>query len=283
MPAGNERALAKADTVDADVVIFDLEDAVDPAAKDDAREALRDFFRERRPKRPECVIRINALDSEWGTEDMLAARACLPDAILVPKVDGPGDIRQAADALVETDAPKTLRLWAMAETPLFLLNIAGIAALGHEPETRLDCFVTGTNDLIKDTGIDGGRGRTYLAPILTQIVVAARAGGLDVIDGVHNDFRDLDGLAAECEQGRAMGFDGKSLIHPAQIEAANTAFSPSPQEVAAAQAIVAAFARPEHAGKGVINLDGRMVERLHLAQAGKTLARAGAATTGDPA
>ena len=275
MPAGNARALAKADTLDADTVIFDLEDSVDPAAKDDAREALRTFFRETRPKRPECVIRINALAGPWGTEDLLAARACMPDAILLPKVDDAGDIRAAAEALAETDAPQTLRLWAMAETPRFLLNAAGIADYGRNPNNRLDCFVTGTNDLVKETGISAGQGRQYLQPLLTQIVIAARAGGLDAIDGVYNDFRDEEGFTAECAQGAALGFDGKSLIHPAQIETTNAAFSPSPDEIAKARAIADAFARPENAGKGVISLDGRMVERLHLAMAEKLLARAG--------
>ena len=275
MPAGNARALAKADTLDADTVIFDLEDSVDPAAKDDAREALRTFFRDTRPKRPECVIRINALAGPWGTEDLLAARACMPDAILLPKVDDAGDIRAAAEALAETDAPQTLRLWAMAETPRFLLNAAGIAELGRDPNNRLDCFVTGTNDLVKETGISAGQGRQYLQPLLTQIVIAARAGGLDAIDGVYNDFRDEDGFAGECAHGAALGFDGKSLIHPAQIGIANAALSPSPEEIASARAIADAFARPENAGKGVISLDGRMVERLHLAMAEKLLARAG--------
>lgn len=284
MPAGNARALAKADTLDADTVIFDLEDSVDPAAKGEAREALRNFFRDNRPTRPECVIRINALQGPWGTEDLLAARACMPDAILLPKVNEAADIRMAADALAETDAPQSLRLWAMAETPRFLLDAAGIAALGRELNSRLDCFVTGTNDLIKETGIGGGQGRRFLEPLLTQIVIAARAGGLDAIDGVYNDFRDNDGLAEECTQGVALGFDGKSLIHPAQITAANAAFSPSPDDIQAAQAIVDVFARPENAGKGVVSLDGRMVERLHLAMAEKLLARAGKQqSTGEPA
>ena len=175
----------------------------------------------------------------------------------------------------ETDAPQTLRLWAMAETPRFLLNAAGIAELGRNPNSCLDCFVTGTNDLVKETGISAGQGRQYLQPLLTQIVIAARAGGLDAIDGVYNDFRDEEGFTTECAQGAALGFDGKSLIHPAQIETANVAFSPSPDEIAKARAIADAFARPENAGKGVISLDGRMVERLHLAMAEKLLARAG--------
>lgn len=275
VPASNERALAKADGLGADVVIFDLEDAVDPGARDAARETLRAYFSDNRPARPECVIRINSLDGPWGTEDLLAARACGPDAILLPKVNRAGDIRTAAEALDETDAPEALRLWAMAETPAFLVNAAGITALAADPSSRLDCFVTGTNDLVKDTGMSAGQDRRFLIPLLTQIIIAARAADLDVIDGVYNDFRDMQGFESECAQGRALGFDGKTLIHPAQIAAANVAFSPTPQQIADAEAVIDAFAQPGNAAKGVISLDGRMVERLHLEMARKTLARAG--------
>lgn len=274
VPVSNERALAKADSLGADVVIFDLEDAVDPGARDAARETLRAYLSDNRPTRPECVIRINSLDSSWGTEDLLAARACGPDAILLPKVNRAADIRTAAEALDETDALPALRLWAMAETPAFLVNAAEIVSLAASPHSRLDCFVAGTNDLVKDTGMSAGQDRQFLIPLLTQIIIAARATDLDVIDGVYNDFRDMQGFERECAQGRALGFDGKSLIHPAQIVAANAAFSPTPQEVADAKAIVDAFAQPDSAGKGVISLDGRMVERLHLEMARKTLARA---------
>ncbi|TIT07194.1 MAG: CoA ester lyase, partial [Mesorhizobium sp.] len=170
--------------------------------------------------------------------------------------------------------PDGVKLWAMVETPKALLNIGAIAELGRDPAWRLACFVAGTNDLVKATGILATPDRRYLMPWLMQLVLAARAGGLDVIDGVANDFRDLDAFARECAEGAAMGFDGKSLIHPAQIEPANRAFSPAPEALAEARAIRDAFARPENAGKGVIALDGRMVERLHLAQAEKLLAKA---------
>jgi citrate lyase subunit beta/citryl-CoA lyase len=163
----------------------------------------------------------------------------------------------------------------MIETPKALLNIGAIAELGRDRAARLSCLVAGTNDIVKDTGIRPGPERRNLAPFLLQMVMAARAGGLDVLDGVYNDFRDADGFVAECAAARDMGFDGKTLIHPSQVGPANAAFSPGADELAEARAIVAAFALPEHAGKGVIKLEGRMVERLHLQQAERLLARAG--------
>lgn len=275
VPATNGKALSKVGTLACDAVIIDLEDAVAPDAKDAAREAMRDFVREARPQHCELVIRINALSGEWGTEDLLAAVACRPHAILLPKVDGPRDILDANDALDEMDADPELALWAMIETPRAVLNLREIVELGRSPSARLACLVAGTNDLAKETGARMTPDRRNLAAWLSQIVIAARASGLDALDGVSNDFRDLAAFAAECEQGRDLGFDGKTLIHPAQIEPANAAFSPGEAEVADARAIVAAFAEPENAGKGVISLEGRMVERLHLAQAERLLARAG--------
>lgn len=274
VPASNEKALVKIASLACDAVIIDLEDAVAPGQKEEARERLRSIFAEGNRPRCETVIRINALSSEWGTEDLLAARACKPDAILLPKVDGPADVQDANDALDETDAPASLRLWAMIETPRAVLNIGPIAELGRDMASRLDCFVAGTNDLVKDTGVAATPDRRYLVPWLMQVVLAARAGGLDVLDGVSNDFRNLDSFGKECQEAASMGFDGKTLIHPAQIDTANEVFAPTAQERAEASAIVEAFARPENAGKGVIALNGRMVERLHLAQAEKLLARA---------
>ena len=236
---------------------------------------MRAFLAGPRPPGMEIVVRINPLSSEWGTEDLLAARAGFPDAILVPKVDGPRDIFEADEALDQTDARPALKLWAMVETPRATFNLGAIAELGRDPAARLCCLVAGTNDLAKDSGIAPGPGRENLKPFLLAMVMAARAAGLDAIDGVANDFRDRDGFEAECRQGRAMGFDGKTLIHPAQIDPANAAFAPSPEALAEAEAIVAAFARAENRGKGVIALDGRMVERLHLAQAERLLAKAG--------
>ncbi|WP_420407764.1 HpcH/HpaI aldolase/citrate lyase family protein [Hoeflea sp.] len=278
VPAGNARALAKLPQLGCDCVIFDLEDSTAPDAKDDAREALRTFFREggaaRLPGRMETVVRINSLATPWGAEDLLAARGCRPDAILIPKVDAPDDIVDVEDALAQTDAPAELRLWAMIETPLGIMNAGRIAQCARTDGARLDCFVVGANDLVKETGVANVPGRPWIAPWLMQIVLAARAYGLDVLDGVYNDFKDIAGLTAEARDGQAMGFDGKTLIHPGQIEAANLAFGVDPTRIEEARAIVAAFALPENAHAGVISLDGRMVERLHAEIAEKLIARA---------
>jgi citrate lyase subunit beta/citryl-CoA lyase len=273
--AANERALDKARSLAADAIVFDLEDSVAPAQKDAARERLRTFFAAGPLAHGrEAVIRINGLSTPWGGEDLLTARACKPDAILIPKVDEPDDITSVADVLGETDAPDRLRLWAMIETPRGVMNAGLIARASRGPASRLDCFVTGTNDLVKETGVVPQPGRPYISTWLMQIVLAARAYRLDVIDGVYNDFRDDAGFRAECREGRAMGFDGKSVIHPAQIDAANAIFGIDPDKLAEARAIVAAFALPEHADAGVISLDGRMVERLHAEMAASLIEKA---------
>ncbi|MCV3206848.1 CoA ester lyase [Mesorhizobium sp. YC-39] len=276
IPASNDKALAKLPSLACDAVIIDLEDAVAPADKIAAREKLAGIFADRPDRRCEMVIRVNALSSEWGADDLLAAAKCEPDGILLPKVGTPRDILEAGDVLDDNFVPDEVKLWAMIETPKALLNIGAIAELGRDPASRLDCFVPGTNDLVKETGILATPDRRYLVPWLMQMVLAARAGGLDILDGVFNDFRDADALARECAEAAAMGFDGKSLIHPAQIEAANRAFAPSAEAVAEARAVKDAFSRTENAGKGVIALNGKMVERLHLAQAEKLLAKAAA-------
>ena len=275
VPADKQRALEKVVTLDCDAVIIDLEDAVAPEAKNEARETMRRFLRESRPDNCEIVVRINSLASEWGTEDLLAARAARPDAILLPKVDGPRDVLDADAALDETDAPPGLALWAMVETPKAIFNLGATAELGRDPAARLACLVAGTNDLIKETGVLATPDRRYLVPWLLQMVAAARAAGIDALDGVMNDFRDAEAFESECAEGRNMGFDGKTLVHPSQIEAANRIFMPSESEIAAAGEVVAAFARPENAGKGVVAVGGRMVERLHLAQAERLLVKAG--------
>jgi citrate lyase subunit beta/citryl-CoA lyase len=274
IPASNDKALAKLGSLACDAVIIDLEDAVLPAEKEAARDKVAGILAARPERRCEMVVRINPLASEWGTHDLLAVAKAEPDGILLPKIGTPRDILEAGDLLDDNFAPDSVKLWAMVETPKALLNIGTIAELGRDPASRLACFVAGTNDLVKTTGILATPDRRYLMPWLLQLVLAARAGGLDVIDGVANDFRALDGFARECAEAAAMGFDGKSLIHPAQIEPANRAFSPSAEALAEARAIRDAFARPENAGKGVIALDGKMVERLHLAQAEKLLAKA---------
>ena len=273
VPADNQRALAKARELAADAVIFDLEDSVLPDRKAAARDALVRHLAGNRPQ-GETVIRVNAAGSGFGEADLAAALAARPDAILLPKVESPADIQGALDWLSERDAPDELRLWAMIETPRGVVNGPAIAETGRTSGGRLDCFVVGLNDLRKETGVPAFPGRTYLVPWLMQILLAARGSGLDVIDAVFNDFRDPEGFEAECRQGRDMGYDGKMLIHPAQIDAANRHFGLDEAAVEEARAIIEAFALPDNAGKGVINLHGRMVERLHLEQAMRIAAKA---------
>lgn len=275
VPALNERALAKIPSLDCDCVVVDLEDSVAPARKAEARDALQRFFATREKGGKEMVVRINALSTEWGRADLEAAIVCNVDAILLPKVQTARDILDANDALDEAEADEKLKLWAMIETPRAMIDIAAIGALGRDPGARLSCLIAGTNDLVKDTGIRATADRRFLVPWLLQMVLAARAGGVDVLDGVSNNFADLDAFAEECAQGVDLGFDGKTVIHPAQIAPVNRAFSPSEVDVAEALAIRAAFALPENAGNGVIQLDGKMVERLHLEQAERLLAKAG--------
>jgi citrate lyase subunit beta / citryl-CoA lyase len=275
VPASNEKAIAKLPSLASDAVIFDLEDSVAPEAKAQARARLKAWFSARPKGGPETIIRVNPLASEWGADDITAVCACAPDAVLLPKVNTPRDIHDFDDALDEANAPDELRLWIMVETPKAMLNIGALSEFGRDRAARLDCFVAGTNDLVKDTGVLATPDRRYIMPWLMQMVLAARAGGLDILDGVSNDFHDLDLFARECAEGAAMGFDGKTLIHPAQIEPALKAFSPSDEEIAEAETIRSAFALTENADKGVISIDGRMVERLHLDQAERLLARAG--------
>jgi citrate lyase subunit beta / citryl-CoA lyase len=277
MPGSNERALEKAKTLAADALILDLEDAVSPEKKADARKQVADTVKAGGYGGRELIIRINALDTEWGHDDLEAAIEAEPDAILVPKPNRAADL-DAVARKVET-AGKEIALWAMVETPLALLNIqeiAGCAAHSHAP---LTAFVMGTNDLAKETRARFVPGRAPMLPWLTTSILAARAFGLDIIDGVYNDFRDTDGFQAECEQARDLGMDGKTLIHPTQLEAANAVFAPSDAEVAEARKIIAAFEEPENKGKGAISLDGRMVELLHAEMAKRTVALAEAIDT----
>lgn len=274
VPATNQKALLKAGTLACDAVIYDLEDAVAPSAKSEAREALRTHFAQRGSTSAEQVIRINAAQTQWGADDLSAAIEAQPDAILLPKVQRTEEILSVADAL-RGSGLQSVRLWAMIETPLGIVNIKDIAALGEEANSRLDCFVVGTNDLAKEAGIPIPEGRSQLSAWLMQIVIHARAFGIDVVDGVYNDFRDGAGFEAECAAGVLMGFDGKTLIHPNQIAPANEKFSPNPDAIAEAEEIVSAFQRPENADKGVISIDGKMVERLHLEIARKTIAKTG--------
>lgn len=266
MPGANARALEKAKNLAADALIFDLEDSVAPDAKAEARATASAAITAGGYGSREVVLRVNGLDTPWGEADMSAAVAARPDAILVPKISSAADVARAA-AL-----SKGLPLWVMIETPLAILNLRDIGQAARS--ANLTCFVLGTNDLLKETRMKALNARAALLPSLSQSVLAARAFGLDCIDGVYNDFKDETGFAAECEQGVSLGMDGKTLIHPSQIEPCNRIFSPSPDELNWAQRVIAAFALPENISKGVITVEGKMVERLHLAMAERVAAMA---------
>ncbi|MET3615395.1 citrate lyase subunit beta/citryl-CoA lyase [Rhizobium aquaticum] len=268
LPASNAKALAKLAILECDATIYDLEDAVAPEMKAAARAALIGHFAAGAKPGVEHVIRINALSSPWGEADLEAVAQCRPDAVLVPKVERAADLAAVAATLDKAGLTET-RLMAMIETPKGVLNAAAIAE-AHAP--RLAALVVGLNDLRKETKVPRGPNRHLLVPWLMQVVLAARAHGVVPIDAVSNDFRDLAAFEAECTEGRAMGFDGKMLIHPAQIEPANRRFGPSEEEITAARKIVAAFDAPEAVGQGAIKIDGEMVERLHLDEARKLLA-----------
>ena len=273
LPASNTRALEKARSLPVDAVILDLEDAVAPEAKQEARRNAADLIARGGYPGKELVVRINGLDSAEAAADLVAAIGA--DAILVPKVNGPEDIRRAEAGVHELAGTQGRpSLWAMVETPKAVLNIGAIAAEAERADARLTTLVLGSNDLVKDTRVQMTASRLALLPWMTQTVLAARAYGLTVLDGVFNGLKDPEGLAAECRQGRGLGFDGKTLIHPDQVEIANATFGPNEAEITEARAIVAAFALPENAGKGVIKVDGRMTERLHLAMAERLLAMA---------
>jgi citrate lyase subunit beta/citryl-CoA lyase len=273
LPASNARAIEKARTLPCDVVILDLEDAVAPEQKQAAREAAVAAAQAGGFGHRELVLRVNGLDSEWAAEDLAAADGASFDAVLIPKVASAADIEAAATRLGETP------IWAMIETCRAIPSIGEIAAVAER--TGLAAFVIGTNDLAKEMRCRLSPDRAELLPLLSLVLAAGRGWGLTVLDGVHNAIDDDAGLEAVCRQGAAMGFDGKTLIHPRQIAPCNAAFSPSAEDVARARAIVAAFAAPEAAGRGAIRLDGAMVERLHLEDAHRVLALAERASHSD--
>jgi citrate lyase subunit beta/citryl-CoA lyase len=272
MPASNARAMEKARDLPCDVVIFDLEDAVAPEQKDLAREQACAAVGGGGFGRRELVIRVNGLDTPWGAADLKAAAAAAPDAVLVPKVARAADVA-AYDAALSSTSERT-RLWAMIETARAVFRLEEIADAAAT--TRLSAWVMGTNDLAKETGARIAPGRAAFVGVLSLAVTAARMAGLTVLDGVFNGLDDDAGLEAECRQALELGFDGKTLIHPRQVDIANRVFSPSDEEVAFARAVIAAFADPANAGKGALRVDGRMAERLHLAGAEKTVAVADA-------
>jgi citrate lyase subunit beta/citryl-CoA lyase len=275
MPGSNARALEKARELPADGLILDLEDAVAPEAKASAREAIVNALKTGFGDR-EVIVRINGLDTQWWVDDLNTIAPAKPDAVLVPKISHPGQLQDLASRLVDLAADKRMRIWAMMETPLAMLNAREIAAAAEDAETRLAGFVMGTNDLAKDTRARLLPGRAPMVPWLMTCVAAARAYGLAILDGVYNDLGNADGFVAECKQARDLGFDGKTLIHPRQVEPCNEAFSPSPEEIEMARKMIAAFEMPENKDKGVVQIDGRMVERLHADMAKQTVAIADA-------
>jgi len=270
MPGANPRALEKAKSLTADMLILDLEDAVAPDAKSAARQVISDAVKERAYGTREVVIRINGLDTQWGRDDLNMVVAAGPDGILVPKVISGEQVLEIDNALTEAGAPADLGLWVMIEMPLAILNIQEIAAAAQN--SRLTGFVMGTNDLAKEFNAIATADRFAFQVPLALALAAARAYGLVAIDGVYNDIKNEDGLAAECEQGRILGFDGKTLIHPAQLESANRVFSPDPEDIAQAEAVIEAFSLAENQGKGVIKVNGKMTEILHLEQAKRLVA-----------
>jgi citrate lyase subunit beta/citryl-CoA lyase len=270
MPGANPRALEKAKSLSADMLILDLEDAVAPEAKAEARQVILDAVNERAYGAREVVIRINGLDTQWGHDDLKMAVSAKPDGILVPKVISGEQVLELEKALSDAGAPVDLSLWVMIEMPLAILNIQEIAAAAQH--SRLTGFVMGTNDLAKEFNAIPTADRSAFQVPLGLALAAARAYGLVAIDGVYNDIKNEEGLVAECEQGRILGFDGKTLIHPAQLEPTNRVFSPDPADVAQAEAVIEAFLQAENQGKGVLKVNGKMVELLHLEQAKRLVA-----------
>ncbi|MDE0951274.1 MAG: CoA ester lyase [Halioglobus sp.] len=272
MPGSNPRALDKARTLPADGLILDMEDSVAPDAKQLARDQIGAALEEGGYGHRELLVRINALSSEWGEQDMRAISnfSVAPDAVLIPKIDTAQDVIAAIEALETAGCPDSVAVWIMAETPLCILNIAGVAAA----HPRLQGMVMGTSDLSKDTRVRHTANREGFITALNLCVYAARAHGLEIIDGVQLDLKDDELLRHSCDQGRDLGFDGKSLIHPNQIAAANIAFAPSEAEVASARNIIEAFEQAQSQGKGVVVVNGRLVENLHVEEAKRQLALA---------
>jgi len=266
MPSSNERALEKAKTLPVDGLILDLEDAVAPDHKVAARENACAAARSGDYGQREVTIRINASSTQWHDDDLAAACAAGPDGIVVPKVDSAQEVLELVAAMERNGAPDHTRLWAMVETPRAVLGVGGIA----DASPRLAVLVIGTNDLVKELGARPVPGRAPLLTALSLALLAARRAGLAILDGVYNDVVDLDGFMAECRQGRDMGFDGKTLIHPGQVGPCNEVFAPSAAEVQDARDVVAAW--EEGAGRGVVTHRGRMVEHLHVEIARRVIA-----------
>jgi citrate lyase subunit beta/citryl-CoA lyase len=269
MPSSNARALEKAKTIPCDGLILDLEDAVAPDAKPDAREAACAAVRSGEYGNRELTIRVNGLGTQWHDDDLTAAAQAGPHGIVVPKVNSADEVRALVAAIEAASAPEHTRLWAMVETPEAIFNVRELAAASP----RLAVLVMGTNDLVKETYAEHVPGRAPLLTALSLSLLAARAAGIAILDGVYNDVKNAEGFLAECTQGRELGFDGKTLIHPGQVEGANEAFAPSEQAIEDARGILAAW---EARDSGVVTHNGRMIENLHVESAQRTLAIADA-------
>lgn len=270
MPGSNARALEKAARLPADGLILDLEDAVAVGEKETARALVAETLRRRPYGKREVVIRINGLDTPWGGPDLEMAAAAGPDAVLVPKVESADVVRDVAARLAGLGAPDDTRVWAMMETPRAVLEAPAIAAASP----RLGCLVMGTNDLVNELHAEHTAERGPVMTALGLCLLAARANGRAILDGVHNAVRDEEGLRASCLEARRMGFDGKTLIHPAQVAAANEVFAPSEAELELARRYLAAFEEAEAKGRGVAVVDGRLVENLHVENARRLIAQA---------
>jgi citrate lyase subunit beta/citryl-CoA lyase len=276
MPGSNARALEKARILHADVLILDLEDSVAPDAKGLARDQIAQAIAAKGFGKREVWIRSNSLDTSWFADDVAMAGKARPDGILVPKVSTVEDLKAIGERLAATGADASIKVWAMIETARAVLDADKLAAASRDPKTRLAGFVFGPNDISRETRIRMQPGRATMIPMITHCILASRAHGLEILDGPYSDFSNVDGFGQECTQARDLGFDGKTLIHPGQIEACNAIFTPPAEEVAEARKIIAAFQLPENASRGAIQLDGRMVERLHANMAAHTIAIADA-------
>jgi len=271
MPGSNARALEKGRNLPADGLILDLEDSVAPDAKATAREQIAAAVEAKGFGRREILIRTNSLDTPWWGDDVAMAGKAKPDGILVPKISSVDDLIKIGARLSEVGAEPSIKVWAMIETARAVLHAEELAAASRDSTTRLAGFVFGPNDISRETRIRMQPGRAAMIPMITHCILATRAHGLEILDGPYGDIGNIDGFAAECAQGRDLGFDGKTLIHPSHIDACNAIFTPPSEEVAEARKILAAFELPENASRGAIQLDGRMVERLHAEMAKRTI------------
>ena len=274
MPGSNARALEKARILPADCIILDIEDSVAPDAKGLARDQIAKAIASGGFGKREIWVRTNAPDTPFWADDVKMAAKARPDAILVPKVSSVDDLRAIGASLSEAKADPSIRFWAMIETARAVLHAEELAAASRDVAPRLAGFVFGPNDISRETRIRMQPGRTIMLPMIIHCILATRAYGLEILDGPYSDFSNIDGFNQECTQARDLGFDGKTLIHPGQIEACNVIFTPPPEEVERARKIIAAFELPENAARGAISLDGQMVERLHADMARRTIALA---------